>query len=108
MIGTKAVAEVENAFAYEGQKLRIARRDGDAEQTSEYALSRKDQFALEIDHMAECVRANVQPRTPGEEGLADQIVMAAIYEAARTGRVVTLDAVGGIDPFRGPPPSSAS
>ena len=108
VIGSKAVGEIENAFAYDGQKLRIARRDGDAEQTSEFAMARKNQFALEIDHFATCIRSGTQPRTPGEEGLQDQIVMAAIYEAARTGRAVRLVAPGRVDAFRGPEPADAS
>ena len=108
VLGVEATGEIENAFAYEGQKLRIAQRSGKAERTSEYALAHENQFALEIDHMAQCVRADVQPRTPGEEGLADQIVMAAIYEAARTGRTVPLTADPRIDAFRGPQPEDAA
>ena len=106
VFGTTASGEIENAFAYEGQKLRIAKRDGRAESTSELALSMKNQFALELDHMATCVRTNTQPRTPGEEGLQDQVLMAAIYEAARTGQPVRLAAAPRIDAFRGPEPAA--
>ena len=104
VMGADGMAEIENAFAYDGQKLRISRRNGPAEETSEYALGRKNQFSLEIDHFAECVRSGATPRTPGEEGLADQIVMAAIYDAARSGRTVKLTAPSRIDAFRGPEP----
>jgi hypothetical protein len=33
------------------------------------------QFVLEADHFADCVRNNKQPRTPGEEGLKDMLLM---------------------------------
>ncbi len=61
-----------------------------------------NQFALEIDHMAECVRSGRVPRTPGEEGLQDQRLMEVIYASAREGRPVRLAAVGEVDGTRGP------
>jgi predicted dehydrogenase len=104
VLGPKGVGEVENAFAYEGQKLRLFRREGEAEANSELALGRKNQFSLEIDHFAQCVRTGAKPHTPGEEGLQDQIIMAAIYESARIGRPVSLPRIEGRDVFRGPEP----
>ena len=107
VLGSDGIAEIENAFAYDGQRLRISRRNGRAEEASTFALARKNQFSLEIDHFAECVRSGATPRTPGEEGLADQVIMAAIYEAARTGRTVKLDGTTRIDAYRGPAPAMA-
>jgi len=104
VLGSKASAEIANAFGYEGQKLYISRRDGQAEARIELNLGVKNQFSLEMDHMALCVRNNVEPRTPGEEGLQDQVVMAAIYQSAQTGKPVSLPAVSRRDAFRGPPP----
>jgi predicted dehydrogenase len=43
-----------------------------------------------MDHMSECVMENKEPLTPGEEGLRDLRIMAAIYEAGRTGKTVKL------------------
>jgi predicted dehydrogenase len=105
VLGSTGSAEVENAFGYEGQKLRLYRRDGKAEASIELALARKNQFSLEIDHMAECVRHDVAPRTPGEEGLQDQVLMAAIYQAAASGETVRLPAVPRRDAFRGTEPA---
>ena len=69
----------------------------------------KDQFALEMDHMSECVREDKQPYTPGEEGLQDQKIMAAIYEAAASGKTMKLppspEGMGKLDLFRGPVPA---
>src|SRR3954451_2034796 len=97
-------AEIEDAFAYRGQRLRVARRAGEAESVDERKLEQKNQFALELDHMAECVQADLTPRTPGEEGLQDHLLMEAIYESARTGRPVALPPAKGLDVTRGPEP----
>ena len=50
----------------------------------------RDHFALEMDHFSDCVLNNTEPLTPGEEGLKDLRIMAAIYESARTGKPVKL------------------
>ncbi|MET0313467.1 MAG: Gfo/Idh/MocA family oxidoreductase [Hansschlegelia sp.] len=52
--------------------------------------------------MAECVREGRKPRTPGEEGVQDHVIMEALYESARTGAPVKLAAIDGIDATRGP------
>jgi predicted dehydrogenase len=44
-------------------------------------ITEKDQFALEMDHMALCVKQNQQPHTPGEEGMQDIRIIEAIYES---------------------------
>ena len=102
VLGSKAIAEIANAFGYEGQRLHVSRREGRAESVGELVLEVKNQFSLEMDHMALCVRNDVRPRTPGEEGLQDHVVMAAIYESARTGQPVKLPAASRVDAFRGP------
>jgi predicted dehydrogenase len=42
------------------------------------------QFTLEAEHFAACIRNNVEPRTPGEEGLKDLIAIEGIYRSAGT------------------------
>ena len=98
-----ASIQFENAFAYTGHRLMISRRDGKAESVEEHRLAAKNQFALELDHMAECIRTDKKPRTPGEEGVQDHKLMEAIYRAAETGQPVRLTAVTTIDETRGPP-----
>lgn len=95
------------AFAYRGQKLQIARADGQTERVEERQLNAKNQFAAEMDHFSDCVLNNKMPFTPGEEGLQDQILMEAIYESARTNKTVTLPRVEKKDAFRGPEPTEA-
>jgi len=60
-----------------------------------------DQFAAEVDHMSLCVMQDKQPFTPGEEGLQDHRIIEAIYESARTGKLVKLDRIESLDTFRG-------
>lgn len=95
--------EVENAFAYKGHRFRIGHRAGDHEEVAETRFSPPNQFALEIDHMADCILSNKRPRTPGEEGVQDHVIMEAIYRSARENVPISLPPVGEQDAFRGPP-----
>ncbi len=107
VLGESGWVELDPAFPYTGQTMRIGRkREGSKiEDVAQPRLEAKNQFALELDHMATCVQKNQRPHTPGEEGMQDMRIIAAIYEAARTGNTVKLPAVGGVDAFRGPAPS---
>lgn len=71
-------------------------------------MGEKNQFALEMDHMAECEMQNKTPYTPGEEGLQDHRIMKAIYQAARTGKPVKLPEVAKREAFRGSEPEGDS
>ena len=48
-------------------------------------------FATEMDAFADAVRNDTAPRTPGEEGLRDLIVIEAIYKAAESGSSVSIN-----------------
>jgi len=98
-----AAIDMPNAFLYQGQRMSIIDRDDDATRNAELVLQPKDQFAQELDHMADCVLTGREPFTPGEEGVQDHKLMEAIYESARTGQPVKLAPVEGLDHFRGPP-----
>ncbi|KQU05643.1 oxidoreductase [Methylobacterium sp. Leaf469] len=102
----RADIDLRNAFAYRGQHLVVSHPDGAVESQDSRMLTAKNQFALEIDHMARCILDDRRPRTPGEEGLQDHVLMEAIYEAARSGRPVTVGpppgSAGGLDVTRGP------
>src|SRR4051812_36886033 len=95
---------LENSFAYEGQQLRVSHRSDKAESIDQIRLGQKDQFALEIDHMADCILNSRRPHTPGEEGLQDHLLMEAIYKSASSNRPVSLPKVEGKDVTRGPAP----
>jgi len=78
--------ELDPSFSYRG--LRLFTSTGGKQ--TEHQLGQVNHFAAEMEHFSECIRSNKQPRTPGEEGLADMRVIAAIEEAARSGKTVKL------------------
>lgn len=88
------------SFSYQGLKMFAQPAQPPLPQINE-----GNQFAKELDHMADCVLHDRQPYTPGEEGLQDQRIIEAIFESARTGRAVTLPRYARLDPFRGPAPA---
>ena len=96
---------LDGAFSYHDKQLRIAHRDGRAESVDERRIPMQNQFALEMDHMAECVATGREPHTPGEEGVQDHRIMEAIYRSASSGQPVPLPRVEGLDRTRGPAPS---
>ncbi|MDF5727517.1 MAG: Gfo/Idh/MocA family oxidoreductase [Rhizonema sp. PD38] len=107
IFGSDAWTQLDPAFAYNGLRMTVSRlspSNNMAEDVTDIKMTEKSQFALEMDHMADCVIHNKQPHTPGEEGLQDQKLMATIYEAARTGRTIKLPAISGLDVTRGPAP----
>ena len=100
------------AFAYQGLQMEAAHAEGIIEDRGHPAIAPKDQFALEMDHMAECVLDHKQPFTPGEEGLQDQRIMEAIYESAAAGKPVKITTPGAepdkLDLFRGTVPQATA
>jgi predicted dehydrogenase len=85
-VGAEGWLEMENAFGYAGQQLRVRKgRD-----TQEPKLQPLNHFAAEMDYFADCVLNDKQPLTPGEEGLKDMKVMAAIEESVQTGKTVKI------------------
>lgn len=84
VIGTQGWLDLDPATWYSGLRMKVGNRSGILERE----LPTRDHFALEMDHMSQCVMDNKEPLTPGEEGLKDISLMMAIYEAARSGKAV--------------------
>ncbi|AHJ96827.1 Gfo/Idh/MocA family protein [Hymenobacter swuensis] len=84
VFGDKAWLDLDPATDYYKHNMTIGDKDGERK----ISLKEGNQFAAELDHMAECVLQNKTPKTPGEEGLKDIRLIMAIYEAARTGKKV--------------------
>jgi predicted dehydrogenase len=101
----KATVDMPNAYKYEGQSMTVTEREGETSALKEIDLPANNQFAAEIDHMADCILTDRTPRTPGEEGVQDHILMEAIYQSAATGAPVRLTPIDRPDAFRGPPPT---
>lgn len=90
VIGTQGWIDMEPATPYQGQSMSI-RKDG---VTTPRTLppAAKNQFAGQLDHMAECIVNGTTPIVPGEEGLADMRVIEAIYRSAAERREVAIRA----------------
>jgi glucose-fructose oxidoreductase len=86
VVKPRGSAELEPANSYTGLRMRVW-RGGAIEERN---LPQRNHFALEMDHLAACIQNDTEPMTPGEEGLKDMRVIAAIYEAAQSGRTVKL------------------
>ncbi|MCB1628450.1 MAG: Gfo/Idh/MocA family oxidoreductase [Xanthomonadales bacterium] len=74
---------LEPGYYYDGNRGR--RSDG-----MEIQIPVEDQFALELDHFAECILTGSPCRVPGEMGLRDVRIMMAIYDSIRRGAPVEL------------------
>ncbi|GGL06701.1 Gfo/Idh/MocA family protein [Deinococcus radiotolerans] len=99
-MGEKGSLNMEPAFPYDGLKVQVSSEGG----THEPTFPEYDQFTLEFDHFAQCIRSGDTPWTPGEEGVQDHVIMDALYESARTGQVVRLPTQTSADAFRGTKP----
>jgi predicted dehydrogenase len=84
VIGTKGWLQMDPATWYTGLRMKVGDKDG----ITEKELPIRDHFAMEMDHMSQCVMENKEPLTPGEEGLRDIKIMMAIYESAASGKTV--------------------
>lgn len=78
------------AFAYERNVLTVGRRVGQQEGSEQRQVEDKNQFTLEIDHLSQAILNGTPVKTPGEEGLRDHRIMAALYQSARENRPVRL------------------
>jgi predicted dehydrogenase len=84
VVGTQGYLDMDPATWYSGLRLKVGRKNT----IEEIELPVRDHFAMEMDHMSQCVMDNKEPLTPGEEGLKDISLIMAVYEAARTGKTV--------------------
>jgi predicted dehydrogenase len=102
MEGAVGWIQLSPSFGYSGLKLQYNKLFEGQATDFQPSINEKDQFALEMDHMAYCVMSNQQPHTPGEEGLQDMKIVEAVYESVRTERSVKLSPSSA--PTRGPEP----
>jgi len=76
------------SLTYQGQHLfgRHASepRDGAPWIEVDIAGAEKDpmQFTRQVDHFSDCILHDRTPNTPGEDGLADQLALEAVYKSA--------------------------
>ena len=96
VLGDLGAALLDPAFTYSGLKLNLSDEGGE----TLVRFPDYDQFQLEVDHFAQCLKQGREPYTPGEEGVQDHRLMDAIYQSVRSGLRVNLPTHSGSDVFR--------
>lgn len=81
---------LEPATSYTGQAMTIRKDGGTAPRT--LPPPPQNQFAAQLDHMAECVLTGATPIVSGEEGLKDMRLIEAIYTSMAERRHISLTA----------------
>jgi predicted dehydrogenase len=87
LIGTKGSLVAEPAYDY---SLAIKQRVTIGDRTTSRRFPKRDQFAAELLYFSDCILQEKEPEPSGLEGLADVRIVQAIYESARTKKVVEL------------------
>jgi predicted dehydrogenase len=78
--GSKGTMQMDPAFSYDGMHL-TGQLDGQSIDEPETEHDPAD-FTRQADYFAECVWSNREPKTDGEEGLRDTMLMSQIYQSA--------------------------
>ena len=86
--GEKGWAALNPAFAFEEERRLFGKIQG---QWFERKFKVIDEFALELDAFAVCVRRGRNPEPDGMEGLCDIAAIQAIYRSARENRTVPIE-----------------
>jgi len=85
--GEKGWASLAPAFAFEDDR-RLTGKIGTKAINESYTAI--DEFALELDAFAACIREKRNPEPDGVQGLRDLAIIEAIYRAAKLGRAVAI------------------
>ncbi len=78
--GSKGWLQVDNAFVYEGLRLRA--EFGDTKIDEQNPARDPSHFVAEAEHFSGCVQNNFEPKSDGEEGLRDMRYITEIYRSA--------------------------
>jgi predicted dehydrogenase len=78
--GSKGWLQVDNAFVYEG--LHMRGEYGDTKIDELNPARDPSHFQAEAEHFSHCVQNNLEPQSPGEEGLRDMRYITEIYRSA--------------------------
>jgi len=91
LVGTKGLLRMQRAYEYVGEVTWTIEV---GEKETKRKFPQMDQFAPELDHLAECILQGKTPEPDGYEGLADVAIINSIFKSARTGKAVRVPAVG--------------
>jgi predicted dehydrogenase len=78
--GSTGWIQVDNAFVYEGLHLRGFVNGNDIDEQN--PARDPSQFQAEAEHFSHCIQNNLEPQSPGEEGLRDLGYITQIYKSA--------------------------
>ncbi len=94
LFGTKGSLSLENAYEYEEVRtLKVKTQKGERR----FKFGKVDQFAPEIMYFSDCILKNKNVEPSGVEGLADVIVIQALYESAATGKTIVIPPLSEIE-----------
>ena len=85
--GEKGWAALDPAYAFAAERRLFGEIGG---KWFEKKYKAMDEFVLELDAFADCIRRRRDPEPDGIEGLKDVAAMQAIYRSAREGRPVPI------------------
>jgi predicted dehydrogenase len=78
--GSKGWLRVDQAFVYEGLRLHGFVNGADIDEPN--PARDPSHFQAEAEHFSHCVQNNLEPQSPGEEGLRDMRYITEIYRSA--------------------------
>lgn len=87
VLGQKGWAQLSPAFAFEEERRLCGKAGG---QWFDRSFPMMDEFVLEIDEFADCIREGREPEPTGEQGLRDIIIIDAIYRAVKQRRSIAI------------------
>jgi glucose-fructose oxidoreductase len=87
IVGTEGDIRVDPAYEYAEPLAYTITRDGESRKKKG---RKRDQFAAELLYFSDCILKDREPEPSAEEGAWDVQIINALYESARTGRVVEL------------------
>ena len=87
--GEKGWAALNPAFAFEEERRLFGKIQG---RWFEHTFAVIDEFALELDGFADCIRRRRNPEPDGLEGLLDIATIEAVYRSAQENRTVRVEA----------------
>jgi predicted dehydrogenase len=87
VLGQKGWAQLAPAFAFEEERRLCGKVGG---KWFDKTFPAMDEFVLEIDEFADCIRNGREPEPTGEQGLRDIIIIDAIYRAVKQRRSIAI------------------
>jgi len=87
LIGTEGMLVADPAYEY---AMEIRHQLTIGGKTKTRTFPKRDQFAPELIYFSDCILKDKEPEPSGIEGMADVRIVQAIYESAKTRRVVEL------------------